>query len=71
VDSVRGLIYPEEDAPDFVGKYVNPHFEAYAEQLKTPFFGRIIDFNESSNERRVQGPPAVVRWCEAASILQE
>ena len=50
VDAVRGLIYPEEDAPDFVAKYINRHFEAYIEQLKTPFFGRIIDFNESSNE---------------------
>ena len=50
VDAVRGLIYPEEDAPDFVAKYVNRHFEAYIEQLKTPFFGRIIDFNESSSE---------------------
>ena len=42
-DVVRGLIYPEEDAPDFVAKYVNRHFEAYIERLKTPFFGRIID----------------------------
>ena len=50
VDAVRGLIYPEEDAPDFVAKYINRHFEAYIEQLKTPFFGRIIEFNESSNE---------------------
>ena len=49
-DAVRGLIYPEEDAPDFVAKYINRHFEAYIEQLKTPFFGRIIEFNESSNE---------------------
>ena len=40
VDVVRGLIYPEEDAPDFVAKYVDRHFEAYIEQLKTPFFGR-------------------------------
>ena len=50
VDVVRGLIYPEEDAPDFVAKYINRHFEAYIEQLKTPFFGRIIEFNEASNE---------------------
>ena len=49
-DAVRGLIYPEEDAPDFVAKYINRHFEAYIEQLKTPFFGRVIEFNESSNE---------------------
>jgi len=49
-DAVRGLIYPEEDAPDFVARYVNRHFEAYIEQLKTPFFGRIIEFNESSSE---------------------
>ena len=28
VDVVRGLVYPEEDAPDFVAKYVNRHFEA-------------------------------------------
>jgi len=50
VDAVRGLIYPEEDAPDFVAKYINRHFEAYIEQLKPPFFGRVIEFNESSNE---------------------
>ena len=50
VDAVRGLIYPEEDAPDFVAKYINRYFEAYIEQLKTPFFGRVIEFNESSNE---------------------
>src|SRR5271165_7596342 len=31
VDAVRGLIYPEEDAPDFVAKYINRHFEAYIE----------------------------------------
>ncbi len=47
---VRGLIFPEEDTPDFVAKYVNRHFEAYIEQLKPPFFGRIIEFNESSSE---------------------
>ena len=50
VDAVRGLIYPEEDAPDFVAKYINRYFEAYIEQLKTPFFGRVIEFNETSNE---------------------
>jgi ornithine decarboxylase len=50
VDAVRGLIYPEEDAPDCVAKYINLHFEAYIEQLKPPFFGRIIEFNEASNE---------------------
>ena len=49
-DVVRGLIYPEEDAPDFVARYINRHFEAYIEQLKTPFFGRIIEFTESANE---------------------
>jgi ornithine decarboxylase len=47
---VRGLIYPEEDTPDFVAKYINRHFEEYIEGLKPPFFGRVIDFNESSNE---------------------
>jgi ornithine decarboxylase len=49
-DVVRGLIYPEEDAPDFVARYINRHFEAYIEQLKTPFFGRIVEFNESPSE---------------------
>ncbi len=49
-DDVRGLIYPEEDTPAFVARYINRHVEAYIEQLKTPFFGRIIDFNESGSE---------------------
>jgi len=47
---VRGLIYPEEDTPDFVAKYINRHFEEYIERLKPPFFGRIIEFTEASNE---------------------
>jgi ornithine decarboxylase len=47
---VRGLIYPEEDTPDFVAKYINRHFEEYVEGLKSPFFGRVIEFTESSNE---------------------
>jgi ornithine decarboxylase len=47
---VRGLIYPEEDTPDFVAKYINRHFEEYIEALKTPFFGRVIEFTEASNE---------------------
>ena len=50
VGLVRGLIYPEEDTPDFVAKYINRHFEEYIEQLKPPFFGRVINFTESSNE---------------------
>jgi ornithine decarboxylase len=50
VDVVQGLIYPEEDTPDFVARYVNRHFEAYIEHLKTPFFGRVIEFNEAGSE---------------------
>ena len=50
VGTVRGLIYPEEDTPDFVAKYINRHFEDYIEHLKPPFFGRVIEFTESSNE---------------------
>jgi ornithine decarboxylase len=50
VGTVRGWIYPEEDTPDFVAKYINRHFEEYIEQLKTPFFGRVIEFTEASNE---------------------
>jgi len=50
VGTVRGLIYPEEDTPDFVAKYINRHFENYIEGLKPPFFGRVIEFTESSNE---------------------
>jgi len=50
VGVVRGLIYPEEDTPDFVAKYINRHFEDYIEALKPPFFGRVIEFTEASNE---------------------
>jgi len=50
IGTVRGLIYPEEDTPDFVAKYINRHFEEYIEGLKPPFFGRVVEFNESSNE---------------------
>ena len=50
VGVVRGLIYPEEDTPVFVAKYINRHFEEYIEDLKPPFFGRVIEFTEASNE---------------------
>jgi ornithine decarboxylase len=50
VGVARGLIYPEEDTPDFVAKYINRHFEEYIERLKPPFFGRVIEFTEASNE---------------------
>jgi peroxiredoxin len=33
-----------------VAKYINRHFEEYIEGLKPPFFGRVIEFNESSSE---------------------
>lgn len=50
VKDVRGLICPEEDTPEFVAKYVNRYFEAYIEGLKPPFFGRVVELNESSNQ---------------------
>ena len=49
-EPVCGLIYPEEDTPDFVARYINRYFEAYIEKRKPTFFGRVIDFNESSSE---------------------
>jgi ornithine decarboxylase len=49
-DPVCGLIYPEEDTPDFVARYINRYFEAYIERLKPPFFGHVIEFTETSNE---------------------
>ena len=47
---VRGFVFPEEDTPDFVAKFINRHFEVYVERPNTPFFGRLIEFTEASNE---------------------
>ncbi|WP_339774826.1 Orn/Lys/Arg decarboxylase N-terminal domain-containing protein [uncultured Thalassospira sp.] len=50
IERVRGVIYLEEDTPDFIAKFVTRHFHDYANQHKTPFFGKVLDYAEAGNE---------------------
>ena len=50
LDKVRGYVYPQEDTPDFIAKYVARGYTEYITQLKTPFFGGMIDYVEAGNE---------------------
>jgi ornithine decarboxylase len=50
LESVCGFIYPQEDTPDFTAKVVLRAYEEYVTELKTPFFGGMIDYVEAGNQ---------------------
>lgn len=50
LERVRGFIFPQEDTPDFIAKYVVRAYDEYIGSLKTPFFGGMIDYVEAGNQ---------------------
>ncbi|GLR66783.1 amino acid decarboxylase [Acidocella aquatica] len=49
MNHVNGCIYPTEDIPDFVAKNLSSHVKIYAETLKTPFFGAMLEYADAGN----------------------
>lgn len=47
---IRGTIFPQEDTPEFIAKYVIRAYHEYVDGLKTPFFGGMIDYVEAGNQ---------------------
>ncbi|HEX3045863.1 MAG TPA: Orn/Lys/Arg decarboxylase N-terminal domain-containing protein [Bacillota bacterium] len=47
---IKGCIFPQEDTPDFIARYVIRAYDEYIMSLKTPFFGGIVDYVESGND---------------------
>lgn len=47
---VTGYVFIEEDTPAFVARNLVSHLRNYAESLKTPFFGAMVDYAEQGNQ---------------------
>ena len=47
---VTGYIFLSEDLPDFIAKNLASHIRTYAETLKTPFFGAMVDYADAGNQ---------------------
>lgn len=47
---VTGYIFMAEDSPQFIANNLASHLQAYAESLKTPFFGAMVDYAEQGNQ---------------------
>lgn len=50
IEKVTGCIFAAEDMPDFIAKNLLSHLHQYAEALKTPFFGALVDYEEAGNQ---------------------
>ena len=50
LDDVDGYIFLAEETPDFIAKNLISQLRQYAESLKTPFFGRLVDYAEEGNQ---------------------
>lgn len=47
---IDGCIFPQEQTPHSIANYVIKAFQRYIEDLKTPFFGGMIDYVEAGND---------------------
>lgn len=47
---VTGYVFLEEDSPDFIAKNLASHLRTYADSLKTPFFGAMVDYADQGNQ---------------------
>jgi ornithine decarboxylase/arginine decarboxylase len=49
LDDVDGFIFLAEETPEFIAKNLVSRLRQYAETLKTPFFGALVDYAEEGN----------------------
>ena len=49
LDDVDGFIFLAEETPDFIARNLVSHLRKYADTLKTPFFGAMLDYSEQGN----------------------
>jgi ornithine decarboxylase len=50
LSQVTGYIFLDEDSPQFIAENLASHLQAYADTLKTPFFGAMVDYAEQGNQ---------------------
>ncbi|WP_424812977.1 Orn/Lys/Arg decarboxylase N-terminal domain-containing protein [Roseococcus sp. YIM B11640] len=49
LDDVDGFVFLAEETPEFIAKNLVSRLRQYAETLKTPFFGALVDYAEAGN----------------------
>jgi len=49
LDDVDGFVFLAEETPEFIAKNLVSRLRQYAETLKTPFFGALVDYAEQGN----------------------
>jgi ornithine decarboxylase/arginine decarboxylase len=50
LDFIDGYIFLSEETPPFIAKNLISRLKQYAETLKTPFFGALVDYAEEGNQ---------------------
>src|SRR5215468_7459675 len=50
LDYIDGYIFLAEETPEFIAKNLVSRLSQYAETLKTPFFGALVDYAEEGNQ---------------------
>jgi ornithine decarboxylase/arginine decarboxylase len=50
MDFIDGYIFLAEETPDFIARNLVSRLKQYAETLKTPFFGALVDYAEEGNQ---------------------
>lgn len=50
LDFIDGYVFLSEETPAFIAKNLISRLKQYAETLKTPFFGRLVDYAEEGNQ---------------------
>ena len=50
LDYIDGYIFLAEETPEFIAKNLVSRLRHYAETLKTPFFGALVDYAEQGNQ---------------------
>jgi ornithine decarboxylase len=50
MDYIDGYVFLAEETPEFIAKNLVSRLKQYAETLKTPFFGALVDYAEQGNQ---------------------
>jgi len=50
LDYIDGYIFLAEETPEFIARNLVSRLKQYAETLKTPFFGALVDYGERGNQ---------------------
>jgi ornithine decarboxylase len=50
LDFIDGYVFLAEESPEFIAKNLVSRLKQFAETLKTPFFGALVDYAEEGNQ---------------------